>query len=146
MTLALAACAVCAAFVALVAPRIEHMAIALGIVGGTLAIDLVGRGATSAAVVLIAGSALAVVIVLVAVALVEVDARPVRRLQPWKLLLLSPLVGIAVRVAALPTGQPTLPLSARVVAGAIVVLGLLALAIPLLVRRRQGGLLPGARR
>jgi hypothetical protein len=142
VTVVLAACAIVAALVALVARRLEHMAVALGVVGGVLAVDLVGRGAIAAAVGLIAGSALLVVIVLVATALVEVDARPVRRLQPWKLLLLVPLLLIGARsgdhwiVSSLAT-------SPRAVAGAVILVGLLGLAAPLVVRRRHGGLVGG---
>jgi len=133
------ACAIVAAIFALVTRRLEHMAVGLGVVGGAFAVDLVGRGATSAAVALTAGSALLVLIVLVALALVEVDARPVRRLQPWKLLLLVPLGGIAAQVGGLAHVARAEVASSRAAVGAILVVGLLALAAPLWLRRRQGG-------
>lgn len=140
MTLVSGACAVVAALVALVARRLEHMAVALGVVGGALAVDLITRGLTASALALTAGSALLVLVVLVALALVEVDARPVRRLQPWKLVLLVPLVAIAMRVeGAVGTGPAGGNGGARATTGAIIVIGLLGLAAPLLLRRRQGG-------
>lgn len=139
MTLFSGACALIAAVVALVARRLEHMAVGLGVVGGALALDLVGRGATSAAVALTAGSALLVLLVLVALALVEVDARPVRRLQPWKLLLLVPLGPIAAKVGGLAPVPGAELSSSRAAVGAMLVVGLLALAAPLWLRRRQGG-------
>lgn len=138
VTLVLAACAIAASLVALVARRIEHMAIALGVVGGALAVELMGRDATTAAVVLLTATSLLVMVVLVAVALVEVDARPARRVRPWKLLLLAPLVLVFSRgdglLARASSQSPT-----RALAGAVVVAGLLSLAAALLVRRRQGG-------
>jgi MYXO-CTERM domain-containing protein len=139
VTLVLGACAVVAAVVALVARRLEHMAVAIGVVGGVLAVDLIIRGLPAAALALTAGSALLVLVVLVALALVEVDARPVRRLQPWKLLLLVPLVAIAPQVAGHAGGVQVAGDPVRASTGAIIVVGLLALAAPLLLRRRQGG-------
>ncbi len=138
MTIVLAVCALVASLVALVARRIEYMAIALGVVGGVLSLDLMARDATTAAVVMMAGTSLLVMVVLVAVALVEVDARPARRLRPWKLLLLAPLVVVLSRVdgslVQSSSARPT-----RALAGAVIVVGLLSLAPSLLVRRRQGG-------
>jgi hypothetical protein len=138
VTIVLAVCALVASLVALVARRIEYMAIALGVVGGVLSLDLMARDATTAAVVMMAGTSLLVMVVLVAVALVEVDARPARRLRPWKLLLLAPLVVVLSRVdgslVQSSSARPT-----RALAGAVIVVGLLSLAPSLLVRRRQGG-------
>jgi hypothetical protein len=138
VTLVLAACAIVASLVALVARRIEYMAIASGVVGGAFSVDLLARDATAAAVALMAGTSLLVMVVLVAVALVEVDARPARRLRPWKLLLLVPLGVVFSRadglLASTSTTSPT-----RALAGVVLVVGLMSLASSLLVRRRQGG-------
>ncbi|HEY1097752.1 MAG TPA: hypothetical protein VGF99_02445, partial [Myxococcota bacterium] len=78
--------------------------------------------------------------VLGAMTVLEVDARPRRQLRPWKLLLLVPLVLLAVQ---LPTSTVlTAPAVDDPADGAAVALTLLtiaaaALAVPLLVRRRE---------
>ena len=137
MTIIPGVLAVLAAIVALVATRLEHMAVAMGLGGGCLAIELLGRGQVTAAVALISGSGIMAGIILVAVAVIEVDARPSRRLQPWKVLLLAPLVAVGF-LAAHEGVVRAPPTSTRDVAGALMVVGFIALGLPLLVRRTQG--------
>lgn len=145
MTIVPGVLGIIAAVVALVATRLEHMAVAMGLGGGCLAIELLGRGQVLGAVALIAGSAVMAAIVLVAVAVIEVDARPSRRLQPWKLVFLAPLVAVALLAARDGVAQAP-PTSTRDVAGALIVIGLIALGVPLLVRRTRGSPGPGVAR
>lgn len=143
VTSVLGALAVVAAVVALVARRLEHMAVLMGLVGGLLSVDLLARGDTFTAVGLIAAAGIMAAVVLVAVAVIEVDARPSRRLQPWKVLLLAPLA--AVGWWASSSGAVAIEASPRAAPGAVLVLGLVALGVPLLVRRTSSAPVGGRR-
>lgn len=136
---------------ALMATRLERMAVAVVVIGGAAAglvvathavdpgVDGIGHSLPIAVTLLVGAVAMALT-VLGAMTVLEVDARPRRQLRPWKLLLLVPLVLLAVQ---LPTSTVlTAPAVDDPADGAAVALTLLtiaaaALAVPLLVRRRE---------
>jgi hypothetical protein len=139
--LAVAAIAFCAAFAALVTTRLERMAAAVGVVGSALAAHALAVTGPAAAAVLLVCTVAMMAVVLGAVAVLEVDARPRRRLQVWKLALLLPIVGVAALVVLGGQGLEgaSLAPSGRATAIAALTVGMAAVAIPLLVRRTQGG-------
>lgn len=129
-----------AAFVALLTTRLERMAAAVGVVGSALSAHALAVSGPVAAAVLLVSTVAMMAVVLGAVAVLEVDARPQRRLQIWKLGLLVPLVAVVVLV--LVKEQPdggTLVAGGRATAIAVLTLGVATVAVPLLVRRTQGG-------
>lgn len=128
----------CAAFVALLTTRLERMAAAVGVVGSALSAHALAFSGPAAAAVLLVSTVAMMAAVLGAVAVLEVDARPQRRLQFWKLGLLVPLVAVVVLVGEQLDGG-TLVSGGRATAIAVLTLGVATVAVPLLVRRTQGG-------
>jgi hypothetical protein len=134
---------VVSAVVALLATRLEHMAVALCVVGGALAAAVAVANPNvglAGALLLLPVAAAMTIAVLGAVTVLEVDARPRRQLRWWKTLLLVPLVLVAAAMwpdldaAGAPrppetTAVPT-ALTLLTIAGA-------ALVVPLLARRRE---------
>jgi hypothetical protein len=152
VSLLLGTLAVLAAVAALLTTRLEHMAAAVGVVGVALVTRLALTPHREGAWLVLVCAAVVVMIVLATVAVVEVDARPKRRLQWWKLSLLLPLVAIAAlsptaEPVAVPDAEgkkPVISVSsgrASPAAGAVagISIGVTALAASLLLRRRQGG-------
>lgn len=144
VVVALGGLGVVAAVLALLATRLEHMAVALCVVGGALtaalAMALPNEGFAGALLLLPLAFALTLVM-LGALTVLEVDARPRRQLRWWKTLLLVPLLFVATALwpdivvvdAAAPIADPTgVPeaLTLLSLAGA-------ALVVPLLSRRRE---------
>lgn len=149
MALTLGTLAVIAAVAALLTTRLEHMAAAVGVVGVAFAADVrLDPAASQVSWLLLICTAMVVIIVLGAIAVVEVDARPKRRLQWWKLTLILPLVALAW-MGATTQGQPegafctgiwpSSTVTPAAVAVAAMSAGVSALAASLLLRRRQGG-------
>ncbi len=149
MALTLGTLAVVAAVAALLTTRLEHMAAAVGVVGVAFAADVrLDAAASPVSWLLLMCTALVVIIVLGAIAVVEVDARPKRRLQWWKLTLILPLLALAW-MGASTQGHPeaaffrgiwpTSTVTPAAVAVAAMSAGVSALAASLLLRRRQGG-------
>jgi len=142
--LAVAVIASCAALAGLVTTRLERMAAAVGVVGSALAAHGLAVTGPAAAAVLLVCTVAMMAVVLGAVAVIEVDARPRRRLQTWKLALLLPVVGVVAMVVL--GGESlegaSLAASGRATAIAALTLGVAAVAVPLLVRRTQGGAPP----
>jgi hypothetical protein len=128
----------CAAFVALLTTRLERMAAAVGVVGSALSAHALAFSGPAAAAVLLVSTVAMMAVVLGAVAVLEVDARPQRRLQVWKLGLLVPLVVVGVLAGEHLEGG-TLVAGGRATAIAVLTLGVATVAVPLLVRRTQGG-------
>lgn len=136
---------VVAAVLALLATRLEHMAVALCVVGGVLtgalALALPHTAVAGALLLLPLSFALTLVIV-GAMTVLEVDARPRRQLRWWKTLLVVPLVLVAVALwpDLSPTAAPPVVVdSPTAVPEALTLLSLAAaaLVVPLLVRRRE---------
>lgn len=139
---------VLAGVMALLATRLERMAVALIVIGvaeAALVVALQPTTTTALPVVavLVLGAVAMTAVVLGAMAVLEVDARPTRQLRPWKVLLLLPLVVLAVRLApdltaAATTTSPKTPSTDhRPLALTFMTIGAAAVAVPLLARRRE---------
>ena len=137
---------VLAGLLALVATRLERMAVALLVIGVAEAAVVVAMepavpsSAWPMVLVLVLGAVAMSAVVLGAMAVLEVDARPARQLRPWKLLLLVPLALLALRLGpGLLAASAAPPSSADngALAIAFVTIASAALAVPLLARRRE---------
>ncbi len=140
---ALGGVGVVAAVLALLATRLEHMAVALCVVGGALAAALAtaspDQGVFGAVLLLPVGAAMTLV-VLGAMTVLEVDARPRRQLRWWKTLLLLPLLLVAVALwpdIAADVEAPAVAETEVAVALTLLSLAGTALVVPLLARRRE---------
>lgn len=140
---------VLAAVMALLATRLERMAVSLLVVGVTEAALVVAlqpqlpeaASPVVAVLVLVLGAVAMTAVVLGAMAVLEVDARPTRQLRPWKVLLLLPLIAVAIRlgpdVAAASHAAPTTTAGSSALTLTLITIAAAALAVPLLARRRE---------
>ena len=141
MELAFGVISVIASLAALIATSLERLAVAVATAGLALAgLGLAAGVGVDVAIIVGAGTVAIAVPIVAAVAVLEVDARPARRLQPWKVLLLAP---VALLVWPLREASWTsLPVASDRAESAAVLLALLAVAaagptVLLLGRRRE---------
>ncbi len=132
--------AVGAAVFSLLTERLERMAVATAVIGLVAAFVAASAAAWPAAAILIGAGAISMAVCLAAVVVIEVDARPSRTPRAWKLLLLVPLgVAAGLGFSVAPPEVATTGASAAQEAVPLVALalGAVALAVPLIARRRQ---------
>ena len=143
VVVALGGVGVVAAVLALLATRLEHMAVALCVVGGALAAALataVPEDGVAGALLLLPIAAAMTLVMLGAMTVLEVDARPRRQLRWWKTLLLVPLLLVAVSLwpdIAAGASAPSADNTAVPEALTLLSLAGAAVVVPLLARRRE---------